>query len=234
MIKIKSESPVDWQIADMWFLEKKGKLPDVSAREFQELCECVGNLNWLGLWCMAIIETGYFSSTIFKQKKNLFGLAAVDKNPLGEAASFETIHDAVLAGVQHLAVYAGHHDFEKKPQGQFVLQRTSDIRKWGFFGIVEYFNQLGGKDINGRVKWASNPNHGKQIASLYEEILTFSKKKLNKLEDDKNNEAKSKLKKTLVAGSFKIGIPLLIKAFPWLGWVSFGLYALSDYVVSLF
>lgn len=232
MTIILTQSEIDWQKADLWFFYNKGSLPPVSAKDFQAICECIGGINWLGLWAMAIIETGYFRSKIFLEKKNMFGLGAVDHNPLGDAALFKDYHDAILAGAQHLAVYAGHPDFKDKPESKFILKRTSDIRKWGFFGIVKEFSELGGKESNGKVKWASNPNHGKQVESIIQEIKNFTPPIAEK--SAFNADSKKKLARTLINGSFKIGVPLLIKVFPWLGWVSFGLYALGDYLVSLF
>ncbi len=54
----------------------------------------------------AIIESGYFSSTIAQTKNNFSGLGAVDTDPLGGAATFPDARTGVRAQIQHLRAYA--------------------------------------------------------------------------------------------------------------------------------
>ena len=57
-------------------------------------------------FAQAIIETGYFSSTIAQTKNNFAGIGAVDTDPLGGAATFPDARTGVRAQIQHLRAYA--------------------------------------------------------------------------------------------------------------------------------
>jgi hypothetical protein len=163
--------PTDALIEE-WFHIKTGRECPVDVSMFRREAYRVG-VNFLGLYCMAIIETGYFTSEIFKTKKNMFGLGAVDSDPVGGAATFGSYLEAVRAGAEHLAVYGGSRSVKDWAVSQFVLERTGQVKKWGYFGVVTEFGEMGGKDAKGRVLWASNPQHGAQIERMYGEILGY-------------------------------------------------------------
>ena len=230
MIQIRSlySGPTTAQSVKDWFKEKRKEDLPVQVEDFIKHCEVAG-VNWVGLFCMAILETGYFTSHIFKTKKNMFGLGAIDSDPLGGAASFQDESAAILAGAQHLAVYAGVSGYKKKPHYEFILQRTAKIREWGYFGIVRHFSDLGGKDLKGRVKWASNPKHGEIVERLYLEIEEFSQTQ-NPVEEVVEKPLPSdptdfwekviKLLRTIH--------PVLSKIHPWLGWFILILYSVLD------
>lgn len=57
-------------------------------------------------FAQAVIETGYFSSTIAQTKNNYAGIGAVDTDPLGGAATFPDARTGVRAQIQHLRAYA--------------------------------------------------------------------------------------------------------------------------------
>ncbi|MFA5884337.1 MAG: glucosaminidase domain-containing protein [Acidimicrobiia bacterium] len=57
-------------------------------------------------FAQAIVETGYFSSTIAQTKNNFAGIGAVDTDPLGGAATFADARTGVRAQIQHLRAYA--------------------------------------------------------------------------------------------------------------------------------
>lgn len=141
---------------------------------FIEEAEAYG-INWAALFCQAIVETGWFSSPIYKSKGNLFGLGAVDHDPSNQAISFESERPAVRAGVQHMAMFAGLDKIKTLPSEGFVLHTTRELSGQGYFGVVKNFDQLGGKskDIT---KWASDPLYGQKIVSLYQQLLEFCAK----------------------------------------------------------
>lgn len=57
-------------------------------------------------FAQAIVESGYFSSTIAETKNNYSGIGAVDTDPLGGAATFPDARTGVRAQIQHLRAYA--------------------------------------------------------------------------------------------------------------------------------
>lgn len=226
-IAIPYQGIVSGQTVIDWFKEKKGESLPVPIDEFISIAEDCG-VNWLGLFCMALVETGYFTSEIFKTKKNMFGLGAVDSDPLGGAASFQTYSNGIKAGAQHLAVYAGVSSFKKMPHYDFILQRTAKLRDWGYFGIVKDFNDLGGVDSRGRIKWASNPEHGKIVERLYFEIEAYAEEVTEappvlEKPPTKDNELMEKVIKLL-----RTIQPVLSKIHPWLGWFILILYSVLD------
>lgn len=243
-------------LIEEWFHVKTGRECPVDVSLFRRESWRVG-VDFLGLFCMAIIETGYFTSEIFKSKRNMFGLGAVDSDPQGGAALFRSDVEAVRAGAEHLAVYGGTRIVKDWAVSQFVLERTGQIKKWGYFGIVKEFKDLGGKDAQGRVKWASNPNHGSQIERLYGEILAYC---LGRWDDEPRTpdepprkipepdpappvvppaEKKPEPKQpgpevptngalTAIMHALKTLQPFLAKVNPWLGWIVFALYTILD------
>jgi len=57
-------------------------------------------------FAQAIVETGWFSSTLTQTKNNFAGIGAVDTDPLGGAATFPDARTGVRAQIQHLRAYA--------------------------------------------------------------------------------------------------------------------------------
>lgn len=218
------ESSITPELVNQWFYKLRKYETPIHAKLFKKAGEECG-VNWLGLWCMAMVETGYFTSKIFREKGNMFGLGAVDSDPHGGAASFVTPQEAVLAGAQHLAVYAGVPSFKLKPEEKFILKRTSDIRKWGYFGLIKEFKDLGGKNTEGKVLWASNPNHGKSVEFLIAEILATAPKEP---ESPKPPEAPPAVPKGILRAVVLALWPVVLKFFPWLGWLTAIVYALVD------
>lgn len=231
--QVLTTSAVTPDLVNEFFHQSQGVDSPVDAaiiKKAGDLCQ----VNWLGLYCMAIIETGWFTSKIFKNNRNMFGLGAVDSDPERSASVFFDYKEAALAGAQHLAVYSGVPDFKNLPVGRFVLERTAKIRDWGYFGLVKEFKDLGGKTDDNKVKWASNPEHGKQIEGLYSQILSYCidnyqpPQKPETPEPPKEEPPKKELPKGVIVAVLKILVSIVGKFFPWLGWLTVILYALID------
>lgn len=173
----KPHDPIDWlTLSEFVQYKKPGALIPAIAPLFKEEGNALG-INWAALWCMSIIETGYFQSDIYKKKRNLFGLGAIDSDPAGAAVSFRTEREAVRAGAQHLAVYGGAPKAKLLKDADWVMPRSKSLFSWGYYGLVKHFENFGGTAPGGKVKWASNPKHGQQILALYNELLEFAEKK---------------------------------------------------------
>lgn len=224
----KLDLAVTVEAVEEWFHQRIGFECPVSVDLFRVESGKLG-LHWVGLFAMAIIETGYFRSEIFKTKKNMFGLGAVDSDPAGGAAKFDSDAVAVRAGAEHLAVYAGAEAVKLWPDSRFVLERTAKLRQWGYFGLIQHFSELGGVTDDSRVKWASNPNHGKQIETLITEIIAYCKANAQPDTPPKSAPGNAEFW-TVVIGALKYVQPILAKVNPWLGWLCLVLYMLLDYI----
>lgn len=226
-------SAVTVDLVNEYFHQSQGVDSPVDAailKKAGDLCQ----VNWLGLYCMAIVETGWFTSKIFKNNRNMFGLGAVDSNPEKSASVFFDHAEAALAGAQHLGVYAGVPVFKSMPVNKFVLERTGKIRDWGYFGIITDFKELGGKADDGKVKWASNPKHGEQVEKLYSNILTYCLDNYQPspkppVTPEAPEPPKKELPKGAIVTLLKILVAIIGKFFPWLGWITMILYALIEY-----
>lgn len=231
MTKIKSLSSVDPDVVEQWFLYKKGRTAPVRAWAFKQFADELG-LNWLGLYCMAIIETGYFTSQIMQTKNNLFGIGAVDSDPLGGAQKFDSLQHGIEAGAQHLAVYAGVEQVRQWPERKFIAKRSYQLVGWGYFGIIKEFSDLGGKDDGGRVKWASNPEHGKQVEKLIAEISAFKAPVKTPDAPSEPDKPAPRVPWRVIGTILKAVWPFVVKAFPWLGWATAIVYAIVEFLLK--
>jgi hypothetical protein len=210
------------KLVDSWFRQKTGRDAPVSAALFRKHADEIG-VHWLGLYCMSIVETGYFVSRIFEQKKNLFGLGAIDSDAYAGAALFKNYDDAVLAGAQHLAVYAGADSAKDKPESWFLLERTFKLKSWGFFGLIHEFWELGGKSADGKILWASNPQHGTTVENLIGEIerlapVVVAPKPVPEVKPVPV-APKGDGWVTVVSGALRVVGGVVVKSFPYVGWI---------------
>jgi hypothetical protein len=226
----KLDLAVTVEAVEEWFHQRVGFECPVDVDIFRVESGKLG-LHWVGLFAMAIIETGYFRSEIFRSKRNMFGLGAVDSDPAGKAAQFPTDTLAVRAGAEHLAVYAGSPAIQKWPDSNFVLKRSAKLRQWGYFGIIRDFAELGGITNDSKVKWASNANHGKQVEVLIAEIINYCKKNAHQKNPPKSAPGNAVLWKALVVALKKLQ-PILAKVNPWLGWIALVLYSVIEYFIG--
>jgi beta-N-acetylglucosaminidase len=115
-------------------------LKDLGA-SFKKAEETYG-INALYLLSKAIHESAWGTSTIAKEKKNLFGIKAYDKDPLASATTFATFEECIM----YLARYIS--EAYANPTGAH------------FNGAV-----LGDKSIGMNVKYASDPYWGQKISA---------------------------------------------------------------------
>ena len=230
MTQVLSQPPtvVTPEIVNEYYHVVKGAETPVDAHLF-EIAAARYGVNWLGLWAMSIVETGWFTSAIFREKRNLFGLGAVDRDP-GEAASFLSLEEAAKAGAQHLAVYAGSAFVRDLAETAFVLPRTYQLLRWGWFGIVGTFGELGGKDKDGKVKWASNPDHGRQVENLISQVHMYALK----VQPEPVPEPPKESLWLVILHGLKGLVPLVGKFFPPLALYSAAIYAVIDILIRLF
>ena len=114
----------------------------------------------------AILETGWFSSTLTYTKNNFSGIGAVDTDPIGGAATFPDARTGVRAQIQHLRAYADAtattctvpplHNPCVDPRFHLVSPK----------GKAPTWNQYG----NG--VWATSPTYATSILTLYTKLLT--------------------------------------------------------------
>jgi len=95
------------------------------------------------LLAIAINESGYGTSRIAKDKYNLFGIAATDSNPYGDAYKFESVEACILYEADRM-ISRGY------------LDANTDSRYFG--------SNIGDKKIGLNVKYGSDPHWGEKIA----------------------------------------------------------------------
>ena len=231
MTHVLSQPPevVTPEIVNEYYHVIKGAEAPVDAHLFEIAASRFG-INWLGLWAMSIVETGWFTSAILKEKRNLFGLGAVDRDP-GEAASFLSLEEAAKAGAQHLAVYAGSPFVKDLAETAFVLPRTYQLLRWGWFGIVQTFVELGGKDKDGKIKWASNSDHGRQVENLISQVTQYA---LKAQPPPKPVELPKESLWIVILQGLKGIVPVVGKIFPPLALYSAAIYAVIDILIRIF
>lgn len=110
--------------------------------------------------CQAIIETGWFrfsdGTAVKPDQHNYCGLGVTERGKTG--SSFETVEQGVTAQIQHLYAYACKHPL---PEGEELLDpRFSFVTR----GVAPNWNDLSNR-------WAMNPNYGRQILQLYQQLL---------------------------------------------------------------
>lgn len=97
-------------------------------------------------YSMAMLESGYGTSQIAREKYNLFGWGAVDSGPYAGAFKFSSVEQGVNYHFKN-AVSSGYLDV------------VSDFRYYG--------GSVGNKNNGLNVKYASDPYWGMKIAGLY-------------------------------------------------------------------
>jgi beta-N-acetylglucosaminidase len=102
------------------------------------------NVNALYLLAHAIHESGWGTSQIAKEKKNLFGIQAVDSDPLNSAMTFNSFEDCINYMAQTM-----------------ISNGYANPESWRYNGAV-----LGDKTIGFNVRYASDPYWGQKIAGL--------------------------------------------------------------------
>lgn len=98
------------------------------------------------VYSVAVLESGWGTSYIAKQKNNLFGHGAVDSNPLYGANGYKTPADSVY---YHSKV--------------FISEGYCDPLD---YGGRYYGSHLGNKESGINVKYASDPYWGEKVASI--------------------------------------------------------------------
>jgi beta-N-acetylglucosaminidase len=102
------------------------------------------NVNALYLLAHAIHESGWGTSQIAKEKKNLFGIQAVDSDPLNSAMTFNSFEDCINYMAQTM-----------------ISDGYANPKSWRYNGAV-----LGDKTIGFNVRYASDPYWGQKIAGV--------------------------------------------------------------------
>lgn len=110
--------------------------------------------------CQAIVETGWFrfddGTAVRPDQHNYCGLGVTECGKVGN--SFETVEQGVTAQMQHLYAYACKRLL---PEGeQLIDPRFSLVTR----GIAPNWDDLSNR-------WAMNPNYGRQILQLYQQLL---------------------------------------------------------------
>ncbi|MED4988850.1 S-layer homology domain-containing protein [Parageobacillus toebii] len=102
------------------------------------------NVNALYLLAHAIHESNWGTSQIAKEKKNLFGIQAVDSDPLNSAMKFNSFEDCINYMAQTM-----------------ISDGYANPKSWRYSGAV-----LGDKTIGFNVRYASDPYWGQKIAGI--------------------------------------------------------------------
>lgn len=153
------------------------------------------------LLAFAVHESGYGTSSIAKDKNNLFGVNATDTNPYGNAEVFKSVNDAIS--------YQGEFMISRK-----YLDANEDFRYFG--------PNVGSKAGGLNVKYASDPYWGEKIAGhIYRLDKYLGSKDDNKYQLAVSNKITyAKTQPSTSAGNYykyapkeynmPVGIPILI------------------------
>lgn len=113
-------------------------------------------------FCQAIIETGWFrfadGTAVTPDQHNYCGMGVTQGGMKGN--SFETVEQGVTAQLQHLYAYCCNKPL---PEGETVVDPRF---KLVCRGVAPNWDDLSNR-------WAMNPNYGRQIMSLYDQLLNF-------------------------------------------------------------
>lgn len=153
------------------------------------------------LLAFAVHESGYGTSSIAKDKNNLFGVNATDSNPYGNANTYNSVEDSIYS------------------QADCVISRayTDAILDSRYFGA-----NVGNKNAGMNVKYASDPYWGEKIAGhMYRLDKYLGNKDNNKYQlalsncvtyakSQGSSSAKSVYKLARKELSYPSGIPVLI------------------------
>lgn len=152
------------QVHDMWLFVSSHN-PDFDpeiAQAFATLGDQYGIRGDVAL-CQAVIETGWFGyqgSAVTAEDHNYCGLGVHTNGEKG--CGFESVEQGVRAMLQHLYAYASKDEL---PKGEQVVDpRFSYVRR----GSAESWEDLAGK-------WAANPEYARQILSLYQKMVEYSR-----------------------------------------------------------
>jgi beta-N-acetylglucosaminidase len=121
-----------------------GSTPLESLGQALKNAEAKYNVNAMYILAHAIHESGWGTSALAKDKKNLFGLKAYDGDAYGSAASFPTYEACIEELVTEYLI---------KPSSGYFME------SWKANGEV-----LGNKEIGMNVRYASDPYWGQKIA----------------------------------------------------------------------
>ena len=137
------------------------------AEAFYEIGELYGIRGDIAL-CQAIIETGWFrfdnGTAVHSSDHNYCGLGVHSRGDRG--CSFRSVREGVTAMIQHLYAYACKDNI---PDGESLLDPRF---KFVSRGCAEHWESLSGK-------WAMNNNYGKNILSLYRNMLRHDVKPMS-------------------------------------------------------
>lgn len=113
-------------------------------------------------FCQAIIETGWFrfadGTAVTPEQHNYCGMGVTSRGMRGD--SFDSVEQGVMAQMQHLYAYCCKNPL---PDGEPII----DPR----FRLVCRGVAPNWDDLSNR--WAMNPNYGRQIMTLYDQLLNF-------------------------------------------------------------
>ena len=137
------------------------------AQAFYEIGELYGIRGDIAL-CQAVIETGWFrfdnGTAVKPSAHNYCGLGVKRRGDRG--CSFRSVREGVTAMIQHLYAYACHDDI---PHGEDMLDpRFSFVKR----GSASSWESLSGK-------WAMNKNYGRNILSIYKNMLSHKVTKMD-------------------------------------------------------
>ncbi|MGE6257313.1 S-layer homology domain-containing protein [Heyndrickxia sporothermodurans] len=149
---------------DQFIKAKNPKSPFVGLGSAFKEAEKKYNINALYFMSHAILESGWGSSAIAKDKHNLFGLGAIDSSPYESAKKFKNYKSGILEAAN-----------------KYVVPGYFDQASWKYSGAF-----LGNKGMGMNVRYASDPYWGQKIAGLmYQADLYLSQKYNMKKERNK-------------------------------------------------
>jgi hypothetical protein len=123
-------------------------------------------------FAQSVLETGYFrfpdAGQVRPEHNNFAGLGAVDDGGGGAVARFGTAQLGVRAQIQHLWAYA-----DPAARGDRTARPLVDPR----FDLVQPKGKAPTWDGFGGGNWATDPQYGAKILTIYTDMLDFSRER---------------------------------------------------------
>ena len=118
---------VEPEFCDEFFYIALGRETTLSAHLFKEQGDLYG-VNWLAVYCLALVNSRYFSSVEFKLNKSVMG-----RNKI-----FFSHEESILALTQQLAILGG--SVAVKDKQKFVLESSKSLKEK--FGTITNFAEI--------------------------------------------------------------------------------------------
>lgn len=202
-----------------WYHQEYGEECPIDLSYIRREAEKYG-INWLGVFVIAFLNTHRFTHEYYS-KQNCF---------LGIDKYFFNREEGLKALVQYVALLGGSPRVANMPSYLFVLPSLSKDRQV-LFGSIPTFEKYQVMQGNWSKLYDKIASYCHAHYSAEHNIQTTSQETVA-AEQSPVAQRPVLLLKPLAATVGKVAWALLVKYFPWLGWLSFLVYYLIDFITK--